>query len=403
MISFEPRSAFERFDAWTLAPQPVWPQADLFLNGDLRETRKLIRRAAPLAPGVYGMVDRDGELIYVGQSKALRNRLVSYFAGSAPDKAQCIIRHTHRLLWMSAPDELAALLRELELIRRWRPRFNVKGQPGRRRPAYLVLGRGPASHVYLAREPAQGDTMVFGPVRSSQSCHQAVRTLNDYFQLRDCARRVPIHFSDQQQMFPIADSVRCTRRDLGNCLAPCASGCSRAQYNDRVRAVKKFLRGTDRSALTRLEESMRTAAAGQRFEEAALFRDAWARLEDLQEQLDRYRIAQRHYHFVYPVASQQGGRLWYLVQRGQVHAALEEPRDPQAVQRCLALLERVFTSGRRSATQTMREDAEMTLLVATWFRSRPDELQRTLSPDAAKERLREIVSKTSWRSSRRWR
>ena len=72
---------------------------------------------APHAPGVYGMVDRDGELIYVGQSKSLRNRLVSYFAGSAPSKARRIIAHTHRLVWETAPDELAALLRQLELIR----------------------------------------------------------------------------------------------------------------------------------------------------------------------------------------------------------------------------------------------------------------------------------------------
>ena len=102
----------------------------------------MIRREVPCAPGVYGMVDRQGELIYVGQSKSLRNRLVSYFAGSAPCKAQRIIAHAQRLLWETAPDEFAALLRELELIRRRRPQFNVRGQPNRRRPPYLILGRG---------------------------------------------------------------------------------------------------------------------------------------------------------------------------------------------------------------------------------------------------------------------
>ena len=187
LIAFEPRSAFESFDAWTLAPQLAWPQTGIFLSGDSRETRKVIRREAPCAPGVYGMVDRDGTLIYVGQSKSLRDRLVSYFAGSAPRKARRIISHTHRLLWVTAPDEFAALLRKLELIRRWRPRFNVRGQPNRRRPAYLILGQGPASHVYLAGAPAKGDTLVFGPVRASRSCRRAVRALNDYFQLRACA------------------------------------------------------------------------------------------------------------------------------------------------------------------------------------------------------------------------
>ena len=165
-------------------------------------------------------------MIYVGQSKSLQNRLVSYFAGSAPSKAQRIIAHAYRLIWETAPNELAGLLRELELIRLWRPRFNVRGQPNRRRPAYLVLGRGPAPYVYLAAAPSSGDTAVFGPLRPTRYCRRAVRALNDYFQLRDCGQQVPMRLADQQEMFISENAALCLRYDLGTCLAPCASGCS---------------------------------------------------------------------------------------------------------------------------------------------------------------------------------
>jgi hypothetical protein len=99
-------------------------------------------------------------------------------------------------------------------------------------------------------------------------------------------------------------------------------------------------------------------------------------------------VAQRHYSFIYPVLNELGGCLWYLLQHGQVHAAFDEPQDLQTAEQCLAVLERVYTSGTPPVTQTMREDAEVTLLVAAWFHSRPNELGRTLSPEVAKERLR---------------
>jgi excinuclease ABC subunit C len=394
LISLAPRPVFDDFGTWTLAPALAWPQAGILVNGELRDTRKQLLREAPQAPGVYGMVDSEGELIYTGESKSLRNRLVSYFAGSAPRKARRIIAHTRRLFWESAPDQFAALLRELELIRRWRPRFNVRGQPNRHCPAYLVLGRGPASHAYLATSPAKGDTLVFGPLRASRVCRRAVRALNDYFQLRACGQRVPARFADQREMFLFEKTIRCFRYELGNCLAPCACGCSSAQYTDRVRAAKRFLGGTDLSALTRLEEAMITAAAAQRYEEAAVFRDAWETLKSLYEQWERFRVAQRHYSFIYPVPNQEGGCSWYLIQRGQVHAVIDEPRERRAAEECLALMERIYTSSTLPIAQAMYEDVEVTLLVAAWFHSRPHELQRTLLPESAEERLREVCSRS---------
>ena len=99
-------------------------------------------------------------------------------------------------------------------------------------------------------------------------------------------------------------------------------------------------------------------------------------------------MAQRHYSFIYPAPNQEGGCSWYLIQRGQIHAVVDEPRDRRAAEECLALMGRIYTSSTPPVTQAMQDDVEVTLLVAAWFRSRPHELQRTLLPEEVKERLR---------------
>src|SRR5438270_658987 len=89
--------------------------------------RVLVRRDASRQPGVYGMIDATGRLIYVGKAKALRVRLLSYFRSKSRDpKAGRILSLTRSLVWEPCLHELAALVRELELIRRWRPHFNVR-------------------------------------------------------------------------------------------------------------------------------------------------------------------------------------------------------------------------------------------------------------------------------------
>src|SRR6185436_5115761 len=115
--------------------------------------------------GVYGMVDLRGEVIYVGKARCLRSRLLSYFRPKSRDpKAGDIIRRTRLLAWEVLPTELSALLRELELIRRWQPRFNVQGQPRRRRPQWVCIGRPPAPQVFLAPRIPSTAQAVFGPV-----------------------------------------------------------------------------------------------------------------------------------------------------------------------------------------------------------------------------------------------
>jgi len=374
---------------------PSWLAADgapaggaIGVAGDDAGTRKRIRENCPAAPGVYGMVDAEGKLIYVGKSKALSDRLVSYFSGgkSLDSKARRIVTYTKRMLWEPAPHEFAALLRELELIRRWLPRFNVQGRPGRVRRAYVGLGRGPAPYVYLAEKPSRRDRLLVGPLFPGRDLRHMVRQVNDCFRLRDCAERVAIHFSDQLRLFPREDAAGCLRFELGNCLGPCAGGCSSRQYAARARAARDFLRGEDRSALERLERAMRAAAAAEQYERAAILRDLWRGLTGLDEMLRRLKSVRRTYSFVYPLPSYGKGETWHLIHRGQVVAAVPAPRSRRTAAQCLRALEAVYRDGPRTLGETSPDDPDLVLLVTQWFRAHPEELERTLRPDPARQR-----------------
>ena len=108
---------FDGFGGSALFAQRRRPTLGIDVPRDLRSARRLVRRHCPASPGVYGMIDPDGQLIYVGKSKALRRRLVSYFFSSAKgEKAGRIVDHTRRLIWERWPDEFAALKAEGERL-----------------------------------------------------------------------------------------------------------------------------------------------------------------------------------------------------------------------------------------------------------------------------------------------
>lgn len=201
--------------------------------------RKQVRAHAPKSPGVYGMIDERGRLVYVGKAKNLRARLLSYFRVNSRDpKAGRIIRHTRVLVWEQTGDEFAALLRELELIQTLRPRFNVLGVPGLQRHHYVCIGKSPAPYVFVANKPTGKELGVYGPLVVRRKSEDVARRLNDWFKLRDCPQTVPLSFTDQPELFPSEHAAKCLRFELGTCLGPCAGACSRADYAAGARAAK---------------------------------------------------------------------------------------------------------------------------------------------------------------------
>lgn len=336
--------------------------------------RKGVRLNCPRRPGVYGMVNARSELIYVGKAKSLRARLLGYFRPNSRDpKAGRIVAQSHVILWEPLPSEFAALLRELELIRRWRPRYNVQGQPARWRRSYVCVGRRPAPYVFLASKPPATAQGCYGPVPGGRQAREAVRRVNDWFGLRDCPQKQEMIFAEQGELFPMIRAAGCIRHEIGTCVGPCTGRCTRATYQDAVRAAEAFLAGTDLSAVQRIEEEMQAASREQAYERAATLRDRLESLCWIREQMDHLRRSSEQPPFVYPV-----GGFWYVVVQGRVTTVLPAPRDEAG--RRAALAEAALLDRKRSAPGRCLaiDEVDGVLLVATWFNRHPEERARII-------------------------
>jgi len=253
------RPKLQRIDAVSESPTTV-----------KRELREFVVAHAPKHPGIYGMIDALGRLVYVGKSKLLRNRLLSYFLpGNSDEKAGRIIENARAIVWEQHQSELASLLREQSLIRRWQPRFNVVGMPQRQQSAFICFGRGPAEQLYVTRQWDPDATLCNGPFYGAGNLHRAVEVLNRLLLLRDCSPKTPMHLTDQLSLFEIESRAGCLRAELGTCLAPCRVGISKSTYFHQESLAKRFLQGDPLDTIVRLEEEMKRAASGMHFERAA--------------------------------------------------------------------------------------------------------------------------------------
>ncbi|VTR95661.1 excinuclease abc subunit c : Excinuclease ABC subunit C OS=Rhodopirellula maiorica SM1 GN=RMSM_06429 PE=4 SV=1: GIY-YIG: UVR [Gemmata massiliana] len=351
----------------------------------LSRLKRGAKKNAPKAPGVYGMLDKRDRLIYVGKAKNLRARLLCYFRENSRDpKAGKIIEQTKRLVWEQCGDEFAALLRELELIQRLRPRYNVLGVPGFQRHHYICVGRTPAPYVYVTSAPSGKELGTYGPLVKWGRSDDAARRLNDWFKLRDCPQTVALSFAEQGELFDPDRGAKCLRFELGTCCGPCVGACSRKDYSDGVRAVKAFLDGRNRSVLRTLQGQMEEAAAAFEFEKAMSLRDKLQALQWLDDRLSLLRTARDRNSFVYPLTGTDGRLRWYLIHRGEVQAVTAPP-TPESAESVSALLATTFAD--HPVPAVLSDVAvDSVLLVSAWFRKYTDE-RATLLPRAKAEEV----------------
>lgn len=355
--------------------------------GDFADVRKALRKRCPAVPGVYGFFDPAGRLVYVGKSKSLRQRLATYFYSQSDDqKSGRIAAQAVELWWEPLPHELLALLRELELIRRWMPGANVRGKPGRVQHGFLYRTLDEAPCFRVAKEPPRGCRFVRGPLPIGRRVQAAVEQLNHYFGLRDCPRGTPMHFADQPHLFKLNLKPGCLRFELARCLGPCVGGCTRGSYHSQLRKASDFLAGRSRQPLVELEREMREAAELQQFERAARLRNACENLTWLRDRLLRIRDVQQHYRFVYAIADQStespARSLWCVIDRGIVQSVLPRPCTPGERERAARRIMRMFAAGRGTRE---RDDPDHLGLIAGWFLENEEEIDHTFAPEAVGE------------------
>jgi excinuclease ABC subunit C len=347
--------------------------------------RAAVRAHAADRPGVYRMLSEDGEVLYVGKSKRVRTRLLSYFRASFPDdKAARIVHEADTIEWDYTPSEFAALLLELRLIKRFRPRFNVAMMRDARHFAFIKVTTGPAPKLLVVRGASDDNAAYFGPYQGAHRVEESVRELNDVLGLRDCSLNRAMHFDDQQELFQLMPRTPgCIRYEVKKCLGPCIGGCSASQYATQLAVARAFLDGTDDAPIDTLRTEMEQCSDRLEFERAATLRDKLYRLEDLKEQFYRFRFAVETLSFVYTVPGFEGDDRVYLIRRGRVRAERAAPRTARARDALARLVQQVFGPAERDTAQVPTHEVDELLLLSSWFRRFPEELERTVRVEDA--------------------
>lgn len=336
-------------------------------------------------PGIYRMVSPDGEILYVGKSKRLRTRLLGYFRAAYPkEKGARIIREAGEVVWEYLPSEFAALLEELRLIKRFRPRLNVMMKRDARHYAFIRISSGPAPKFMVVRSAGTDDHgTYFGPFHGAWQLEEAVRELNDVLGLRDCRLDMPMHFADQTEL-PLAPSRTpgCIRHEIGKCLGPCIAATTQAHYRTRLLLAREFLEGAHEAPIEMLRTAMEESSADLAFERAAQLRDKIVRLESLREEFSQLRFAVESLSFVYTVPGFGHDDRSYVIRRGRVHADLPAPRTQADHLALAARAAEVFSPPDRRSTTVPAHEVDELLLLSSWFRNCPAELDRTVAPAA---------------------
>ncbi|MFT3765714.1 MAG: GIY-YIG nuclease family protein [Minicystis sp.] len=348
---------------------------------EIAAMRAEVRAGAADRPGVYRMIAEDGEVLYVGKSKRVRTRLLSYFRCKGGEKGERILRRARRVAWEYAPSEFAALLRELALIQRFAPKYNVVHKREARHYAFVRITRGSAPKLQVVRGAPPAGKACYGPFVGAGYLADAVRRLSDALGLRDCSEQVPMSFDDQQVLIPLGPRTPgCHRHEIKRCLGPCVAGCSARAYAERVDLARAFLEGEDDAILTGLRRDMDVASARLEYERARALRDRLQRLEGLRAQFDTLRFAAQELTFVYPVAGFGGEDRVYLIRRGSVRAELPAPRSEAEEAHLQALTTEIFARPERPHAPILPRELDQLLIVAAWFRRHPEELSRTRRP-----------------------
>lgn len=359
----------------------------------LERLRAAVRTTCEDRPGVYRMHAASGEIVYIGKSKRVRTRLLSYFRSAYPEeKGARIVREAAHIDWEYTPSEFAALLLELSLIKRFRPRFNVAMKRDARHFAFIKIAPGPAPKLLVVRGASDDRATYYGPFHGAQRVSESVRELNDVLGLRDCALDRKMHFADQQELFQLAPRTPgCLRYELRKCLGPCVGGCSERQYRERLALARAFLDGTDDSPLEALRREMAACAARLEFERAAALRDKLQRLEALREQFLQFRFGVESLSFLYTVPGHAGDDRIYLIRRGRVRAERPVPRTARERSELDRLVAEVFGRAERETAQVPTHEIDELLLLSSWFRRFPKELERTERVTQARVRRVAII------------
>ena len=225
----------------------------------------------PAKPGVYLMRDVTGRVLYVGKAKNLNNRVHSYFRNSGRQsvKVAALTSHVEDLETIQTDSEIEALILECNLIKKYRPRYNIMLKDDKTYPYLKITLQEPFPRMYITRRVVKDGAKYYGPYPDVGALRATMKLLRSLFPVRNCR--------NMNQDRP------CLQYHIKRCLAPCVGKVSRADYGELVKSICLVLDGKTKELRRSLKERMQEAAAEYAFEAAARYRDQLQAVERLEE------------------------------------------------------------------------------------------------------------------------
>lgn len=239
---------------------------------------KILRKKAmslPLLPGVYIMKNADGEIIYIGKAKALKNRVSQYFGSQNrhPIKVRKMVENVDRFDYIVTGSEFEALVLECSLIKQHSPKYNIllKDDKGY---SYIRISEGEYRKISAVFNKKDDGSEYIGPYLSSYSVRQSVDAANKIFKLPQCNKVFPRDFGKSRP---------CLNYYISQCCGLCTGKIKKSDYDEAVDGAIAFLKGDSRDIITDLRAKMEKAAEELDFEQAAKLRDRINSIERIKE------------------------------------------------------------------------------------------------------------------------
>jgi len=222
----------------------------------------------PTAPGVYQFFNKNGDILYIGKAKNLRNRIRSYFQNSdkQTSKNTTMINHVCNFEWIVLRSEVEALLTEANLIKVNSPRYNILMKDDKTFP-YIRITNEPYPQVLLTRKVIKDGSKYFGPFTDARSLRIILKVLHKVFPIRSCS-----YFIDENTIKNKTIKI-CLDYHIKKCEGPCEGLVTKIKYNDMIKQVIQFIKGDTAEIKRNIEKAINILSKKLRFEEAIIYRD----------------------------------------------------------------------------------------------------------------------------------
>ena len=226
----------------------------------------------PESPGVYVMLNEENTVIYVGKAKVLKNRVRQYFHSSKkPEKVMAMVSNIDDFYYIITSSEIDALSLENNLIKKYKPRYNILLKDDKTYPYIKVNLKEPFPTFSVTRKIRRDGAKYFGPFMGGVSANETLEIINTAFMTRSCGIKI-----DENK-----PKKECLNFHIKRCLAPCSGRCSQTEYRQRVDKAIDFLSGSDDEVEEILQEKMTKFSLLEEFELAISYREKLKMLEKI--------------------------------------------------------------------------------------------------------------------------